>query len=301
MKRGVERGVVAHFPRSTAPDMACSDAASHHFAGNHDASHQAAWRGGASHVDYPHVICELRVRPISEGPGQPFGAIACFSDVTEAVSLRRELEHRAETDELTGCANRRSVMAFLERLVKSPGPLGHDMPAVANRGLAVIFVDLDGFKLVNDSFGHTVGDEVLVEAAARLKRAVRSCDRVGRVGGDEFLVVCPSISTMRQAARVVARLVHALAGPVVACGRPLEVRASIGLAWASRRPVDADTLVRIADAAMYRSKAAGSGPVAVEVSPDNDPLGELARGGGTPLHIASGQRLVAGGPRPVVL
>ncbi|HET9059959.1 MAG TPA: GGDEF domain-containing protein, partial [Acidimicrobiales bacterium] len=158
-----------------------------------------------------------------------------------------------------------------------------------------------GFKGVNDSLGHYAGDEVLVEASARLRRAVRACDRVGRVGGDEFLVVCPSISTMRQAARVVARLVHALSGPITACGRPLDIRASVGLAWASRRPVDADTLVRVADAAMYRSKASGTGPVAVEVSPDRDALGELARGGGTPLHIATGVRLVPGGQRPAVL
>ncbi|HET9058680.1 MAG TPA: PAS domain S-box protein, partial [Acidimicrobiales bacterium] len=122
MRRGAERSVMVRFPLTTGIDgngVANNNGGHHHRARN----------------EAPHVICEVKVQPLGDEGGQRTGAIACFSDVTEAVSLRRALEHRAETDELTGCANRRSVMEFLEHQVNPPVQLGHDAPVAASRGL----------------------------------------------------------------------------------------------------------------------------------------------------------------------
>lgn len=139
---------------------------------------------------------------------------------------------------------------------------------------------------MNDSHGHAVGDEVLVQAAARLLGAVRSCDRVGRVGGDEFLVVCPHVASMNQASRVAGRLTRALSGPLAIGGRLLDVRASVGLAWSGERGVASEAFVRVADAAMYQSKARGGGAVCVEVDSVGEPIAEL---------VSGDDELVAGG------
>ena len=118
----------------------------------------------------------------------------------------------------------------------------------------MIFIDLDGFKRVNDTLGHAAGDELLAIAADRLKGAIRDEDIVGRLGGDEFLVICPQISGPEPAMKLAQRLAAALTGTVPLAAGASRLSASVGIAWSKGRQTTADVLVARADAAMYESK-----------------------------------------------
>ena len=115
------------------------------------------------------------------GPAGGRGALVSVHDITEAARMREELQVRATVDTLTGCLNRGSVIAALERALS---PDRHGITGV-------VYIDLDEFKMLNDTFGHAAGDEMLVEVAERIGDVLRDGDHVGRLGGDEFLVVCP--------------------------------------------------------------------------------------------------------------
>jgi diguanylate cyclase (GGDEF)-like protein len=124
---------------------------------------------------------------------------------------------------------------------------------------AVVFVDVDLFKAINDEHGHSVGDELLSGIAQRLQDAVRDGDMVGRIGGDEFLVVCPEIGGPEEAMKLARRLAEAQRLDVRSAEGGLPVQVSIGVAWSSGEGVDADALVAWADKAMYASKRQGVG------------------------------------------
>jgi diguanylate cyclase (GGDEF)-like protein/PAS domain S-box-containing protein len=192
--------------------------------------------------------CTLRLRPLTDRQGAVSGAVVCVEDVTASVQLRDELERRASHDLLTRLLNRASVLAALEGALASQG----------RSGIAAIFIDLDNFKGVNDRLGHLAGDELLRTVADRLAITVRGGDPLGRTGGDEFLVVCPSMGGPKPALDVAERIAHALRQPIRLAGATLELRASVGVAY-TRRPVRADLLVQHADAAMYCSKRHGEG------------------------------------------
>jgi diguanylate cyclase (GGDEF)-like protein/PAS domain S-box-containing protein len=198
-------------------------------------------------------VCMLSMRSLTDATGNVTGAVGCVSDVTEQVHLRRQLELRANTDELTSCLNRAAILDALSLGVEQR----HD-----GLGTGVIFVDLCRFKEVNDAFGHTVGDYVLELAADRLRAAVREADQVGRFGGDEFLVVCPGVDSERGALEIADRVQRALTDELSLGTGSIELRASIGLAWCAEA-IDADELVAQADQAMYRAKRAGSSAVGV--------------------------------------
>ncbi len=190
-------------------------------------------------------FCTMGLRPLSDDAGITSGAIACVTDVTDSSRLREELERRATFDALTGCYNRASVMHALAANIAS-GKRRADR--------AVVFVDLDGFKQVNDRYSHAVGDEVLSMVARRLQGMVREGDMVGRIGGDEFLVVCPSIGGPEQAMTLAARMADAQREEVRLAGGRLTLQVSIGVAWSGDASVDAESLVALADHAMYESK-----------------------------------------------
>jgi diguanylate cyclase (GGDEF)-like protein/PAS domain S-box-containing protein len=195
-------------------------------------------------------FCAISLRALGQGGGTVKGAIACVSDITDSARMRDELNRRATFDELTGCYNRASIMTVLEENIAS---------GQRHAERAVVFVDLDGFKAVNDQYGHAAGDELLSIVARRLGDVVRDGDMVGRIGGDEFLAVCPDIGGPEQAMRLAERMAEAQSAEVrVAKGR-LVVRVSIGVAWSSGEAVDADTIVAQADNAMYESKREGAG------------------------------------------
>ena len=137
----------------------------------------------------------------------------------------------------------------------------------SSAGSAVVFLDLDGFKNVNDTFGHDAGDQLLASAASRLRETVRSIDVVGRLGGDEFIVVLPSINSIDEATQAGHRLSRCLSEPLeVVCGLPIRIKSSIGVAWSRATDITADALIAAADRAMYQSKRDGTSlPVSTSI------------------------------------
>ncbi len=175
--------------------------------------------------------------------------VICFRDATGELRARRELEHRAMHDALTGLPNRELLM---DRLSVALARLGRQGTAVG-----VLFIDLDGFKEVNDAHGHTVGDELLISVAGRLRREVRDGDTVARYGGDEFVVLCEDLVRVEAAQPLARRLADAVAQPVSTGERLLVVQASIGVVVEQNPATSAEALVERADAEMYRVKPRG--------------------------------------------
>ena len=228
------------------------------------ASERAAMEGRGRHdLDFRIVRPDGTVRIVHEVGDvlrDKQGAVVRMTGTVEAVTeriaagaerdrLAAELERRASYDHLTRVLNRASVMAALEGALarKTGGPT------------AVIFVDLDHFKEVNDRLGHEAGDQLLRVVADRLASVVRAGDALGRVGGDEFLIVCPGLAGANPAMRVAERLARALNQPVRLATTTLDLQASLGVASGVRGIARADALVRRADAAMYASKRDGRG------------------------------------------
>ncbi len=163
--------------------------------------------------------------------------------------LQTALEHRAQHDALTGLPNRTALLERIDQALVRSRTSGYSV--------AVLFVDLDRFKLINDSLGHTVGDVLLEQVAARFRSALRPGDVVGRFGGDEFVVVCENISGENVAVAVADRLREVLEEPFDVAGRALVVTASIGIARTKGEAESAEALIRDADVAMYRAKGRG--------------------------------------------
>ncbi len=213
--------------------------------------------------------CEARLRALTGAAGEVSGAIVCMEDVSQRVQMRQELEWRATIDPLTGCHNRGSTMALLDKIVA-------DAPDRA-KGLAVIFCDLDRFKPVNDQYGHATGDELLVAVAQRLIGTARDGDIVGRIGGDEFLLLCPDVESSEHALTIAYRISARLAEAFALRPGRVGVGVSIGVVWADRGAGDPESLVAAADRAMYESKRRGGHqPVLVRVGGDHD--GAVAEG-----------------------
>jgi diguanylate cyclase (GGDEF)-like protein/PAS domain S-box-containing protein len=197
--------------------------------------------------------CSITLRGLGPPDGAATGAIVSVTDVTERSRLREELERRAHHDDLTHCHNRASILEILERAMHSPR---------AGGGVAVVFVDLDRFKQINDRHGHAAGDTLLQLTGQRLMHCVRGDDIVGRLGGDEFLVVCPNLDTPELALALAQRIAAALAEPATLGAIAIVPSASIGVAW-TKSALDADTIVARADEAMYKSKRRHAGPVLI--------------------------------------
>ena len=175
--------------------------------------------------------------------------ICTISDVTERKALEEQLAYRAYHDVLTELPNR---ALFLDRLQNAlAGGRRRD------DHVAVLFVDLDNFKIVNDSLGHEVGDRLLVEVAGRLENSLRPADTLARLGGDEFAVMLKNVSGIRDVLVVVGRLLERLEAPVALQGEEVTVTASIGVALAASGDASPADLMREADAAMYRTKRSG--------------------------------------------
>src|SRR4051794_17331320 len=173
-----------------------------------------------------------------------------------ALSRSARLAHERQHDALTGLPNR---ALFIETTEQA-------LDALSRRGghLAALFIDLDRFKPINDRFGHAVGDALLVAVADRLRASVRSGDTVGRLGGDEFLVLCTDLDGADEAARIAGRIQDAIARPFEISGHALTVGSSIGISVHSVwiEGMDAATLIANADRAMYQAKQSGRGQIA---------------------------------------
>jgi diguanylate cyclase (GGDEF)-like protein/PAS domain S-box-containing protein len=184
---------------------------------------------------------------------EPVGAInsyvAVLTDISERKAVEQRARHQAEHDGLTGLPNR---VLFLDRL--------HQALAKEKRQhgrFALMFLDLDNFKAINDTYGHHAGDAVLQQVGLRLTQCVRGVDTVSRLGGDEFVVLLADIGGVDQAAHVASSIMAALAQPMHASGQELNLTVSIGIAICPSDGGDEDALLRHADAAMYHAKQNG--------------------------------------------
>jgi diguanylate cyclase (GGDEF)-like protein len=203
------------------------------------------YRDLAGHRSWAVELVPFRADPDAEISGVSWVA----RDVSANKTAEAHLAHQALHDPLTGLANRQ---LFMDRLAQALARLTR-----RHREIAVIFIDLDRLKVVNDSLGHAAGDEVLMHAARRMQRVIRPTDTLARWGGDEFVVVCEEIASHTEAERIVRRLAAALARPLVIEGQELTVTASMGIALTLDPYTDPGGLIRDADAAMYRAKDRG--------------------------------------------
>ncbi len=181
--------------------------------------------------------------------GQEPVALVFMRDVTEARRLADALRHRAMHDVLTGLFNREQFMQLLQVSIAQA--------ARNERHCAVLLLDLDDFKGVNDTYGHAAGDQVLIEVAARLRRGLRGADVVARLGGDEFTVLLTDVRHPDDAQDVANKLLDMLSAPFALDGVQVELGASIGIALCQDKQSDAMTLLRYADLAMYTAKSGG--------------------------------------------
>ena len=188
-------------------------------------------------------------RPQFDGKGNVTGVIGRVLDLSERKRAEQQMEYQAYHDSLTGLANRR---LFQEHLT-----LALALAQRKRRPVAVLVLDLDHFKVVNDSLGHTLGDTLLKEVANRLRLSVREGDVVARVGGDEFTIVLQELEKKEDAAAMAQRVLRIIAEPMEVEGQRLYITTSIGITVFPDDGEDAETLLKNADNAMYRAKAVG--------------------------------------------
>ncbi|WP_429021526.1 putative bifunctional diguanylate cyclase/phosphodiesterase [Aeromonas allosaccharophila] len=214
------------------------------------------WQGETQrrHVDgHTYPQWEI-VTPVQDEKGVISHFVICFEDISERKAAERRIQDLAYYDELTGLPNRRQLH---ETLVQTFNESVRD-------GLigALLFIDLDHFKTINDSLGHATGDWLLKEVAARLKRLVRQGDCLARLGGDEFVLLLPSLSASppqaeMQADIIAERLITEIAAPYTYVGQVLHIGASVGITLFPDREQGVDDLLKQADTAMYQAKSAG--------------------------------------------
>jgi diguanylate cyclase (GGDEF)-like protein/PAS domain S-box-containing protein len=197
---------------------------------------------------------EVYVAPVRTEQGEAEHFVAVFNDITDARNDAEQLARQAQFDALTGLANRNVLTDRLTQAIAGARRSGDS--------ILVAFLDLDGFKLVNDSLGHELGDELLKQVADRLAGGVRASDTVARFGGDEFVLLLNQGAVAKlyaesQAAEQMRKLINTVSAPVELGGRIVTVGCSIGLAFYPQDGEDADTLIKHADTAMYRAKELG--------------------------------------------
>ena len=201
-----------------------------------------------------------RARAEGEGvdPGEVVKVVAVGRDITERKEAERRLEDLARRDPLTGLANRRHLDDVLANAL--------DRARASGQSVAVLFLDVDGLKAVNDTHGHDVGDGLLLAFARRLRRGARSHDTACRLGGDEFVVVCEALTGPSEAVAAARRTLATVSRPYAVAGLTLHIAASIGLvvvSAAEAATITATDLLRDADAAMYHAKVHGGGALAL--------------------------------------
>lgn len=191
----------------------------------------------------------LSLSVVRDGDGKLTHHVANFIDISERKEAEARISHLAHHDALTGLLNRVSLQNQLDQSLATARRQGC--------GLAVIFVDLDNFKMINDTLGHAVGDTILIEVASRLRESVRDSDIVGRLGGDEFVLVLTEFKDTGDAGRVAEKILRRLGQPYINTGSTLHSTPSIGIAMFPADGGDSETLMKNADTAMYHAKAQG--------------------------------------------
>ena len=194
-----------------------------------------------------HVV--MRVFVVRDGEGRDVRRAGIIQDITERKAQDARIEHLAYHDGLTGLPNRTMLMDRLGQALSQAQRL--------EQQVAVLFIDLDRFKPINDSLGHSVGDQLLREIARRLRGALRENDTVARVGGDEFQVVVSNVAGATGAARIAEKLMRALGDPFTLEGQELHVTASLGVSLFPRDGASGELLLKFADIALYEAKGEG--------------------------------------------
>ncbi|PWR21479.1 diguanylate cyclase domain-containing protein [Zavarzinia aquatilis] len=200
----------------------------------------------------PERAVSLQASPISARDGNRLGSVVVLHDVTEARRMAQRMAQLAHYDSVTGLPNRILFQDRIQQACRSARQSGSSF--------AVIFLDVDHFKGINDTLGHDAGDMVLSEVALRLSDGLRDSDTVCRLGGDEFVMLAALDSEAEaagQAEHVARRIVEGFAAPIKVAGKSLDVTVSIGMAIFSRDGTDPETLLKAADMAMYLAKRAG--------------------------------------------
>ena len=192
---------------------------------------------------------EDRARTVRDGAGALVRLDGVANDISERRLRDERIEYLANFDPLTGIPNRNLFMNRLEQLLIQARR--------AHSRVGLLFLDIDRFKYINDSFGHSCGDSLLTGFAARLKLLLREGDTVARLGGDEFVIILADIKEPEDAARLAIKVLHAFVAPVATDGRELHVTTSIGVSVYPEDGDEAGTLLKHADAAMYRAKSQG--------------------------------------------
>ncbi len=209
------------------------------------------WRGEVERQNRVGRSCWLAisVSPVRNPEAETMHYAVLVEDITQIKNAQRDLERMATFDPLTGLPNRR---LFRDRL-------SHSLEAIHRHGerLALLYLDLDNFKRINDSLGHDIGDILLVEVAQRLEHTVRREDTVARLGGDEFVIVVRLNDDNFDVGRLAQKLLTRVREPIVAAQHEVVITASIGITFAPDDSLDPGTLLRNADLAMYRVKARG--------------------------------------------
>ena len=186
---------------------------------------------------------------VRDAGGNIINYVRVFTDISQLKEAQQEMQRLASFDTLTGLPNRRLFHDRLEQALERAGRSHHRV--------GLLFLDLDGFKDVNDTLGHAIGDQLLREVAARLNECVRGSDSLCRLGGDEFTIVVENATLPDDAIRVAERIVGALAPPFLLAGREITTTASIGIAVYPDDGTDSTNLLKNADVAMYRAKKCG--------------------------------------------
>lgn len=236
---GQSSELLRHSRRGQAQHIASQLSESGHWKGE-------TWNRRKDGSSFPAQVSISRVH---DGQGNVENYISIFSDITARKASEERTRHLAQYDFLTDLPN---LALLLDRL-------SHELASAKryNTRFAVMFIDLDHFKPVNDTHGHDVGDSLLCEVARRLKENVRTSDTVSRQGGDEFIILAPNLADTEQVAQFAQKLLLILAEPYRIAGHELRITPSIGIAIYPHDGEDIDSLIKNADTAMYRAKSSG--------------------------------------------
>jgi diguanylate cyclase (GGDEF)-like protein/PAS domain S-box-containing protein len=196
-----------------------------------------------------NIPCNVVVTPFVNTEGNLVGVLESIRDITKRKEYEEKINILAYHDYLTGLPNRLCFIKFLEQEISKA--------MEAEGKFAVVFIDLDDFKSVNDSLGHSVGDKLLIEVAKRLSKVMRNIDRISRVGGDEFILYLADTENTDEIKKVAERILHAVEQPFLINGHEILVSASLGISIFSADGTDAETLIKRADISMYRAKEQG--------------------------------------------
>lgn len=208
------------------------------------------------HGNHINNTFELEVSPLRDNQGDLYGIIEVARDITDRLRIEKELRDSqshlyrlAHHDTLTGLPNR---LLFRDRLTQAINKAGRN-----RTGVAILFLDLDRFKVINDTLGHDIGDGLLVEVAARLQRQCRQSDTVARLGGDEFVFILEAVNSREDAAVVAAKIMTALTVPVFVKNNELNITTSIGIALFPNDSSEMEGVLKCADIALYTAKEIG--------------------------------------------